>query len=229
MEEIHRIKYDGKTYIVNEPTLDVWMRLNTEIEFSTDSQLAVTLISWITGLTDEEIRDADSQTIIDASTNVLEYYTNQSKKFYETFEFNGKTFKFIDLKNLTFGEYIDIDTFLQKNESYRAGKLNELMSMLYRETDDKGKYLPYDVQRIKEVSVEFNKLPLKYLNGALVFFWVINNISLKNTPSYFQRILTMLRRIILLIVKTLLGGTLLLYTLLKRTFYRLRVWLKRTI
>ena len=225
MDEIHRITYGDKTYVVTEPTLDVWMRLSTEIELSNDIELAVTLIGWITGLSDEEIRQADAQSIINAATGILDYYSSQSQRFYETFNFNGKDFKFIDLKNLTFGEYIDLDTFLQQNESIKSGRLNELMSMLYRELDDKGNYLPYDINRIKRTAEEFNKLPIKYLNGALVFFYLINNISVKNTPSFLlqmkERILKITTRIMKK-VKTLLGGILPLFIWLKRTYYRLK-------
>jgi len=187
MEELHQIIYDGKVYKVYEPTIDVWSALMTEQSWSSDFDLGITLISWITGLTEEEVREASASSIINAAEGIIEYYTNQTKNFYENFEFNNKTYKFIDIPNLTFGEFVDIDEFLQKTESEKNKRLHELMSLLYREIDDKGNYLPYDIQRIKETAEEFRKLPIKYLNGALVFFSIIETISQRNIQLYFYQ------------------------------------------
>lgn len=213
-----RIKYNGKTYTVGEPTLDVYMAIQKEIEYSTDLDLSISLIGWITGLSDEEIRQADALTIVNVAENLMRYYNDAEKRFYETFTFNGKDYKFIDLKNMTFGEYIDIDTFLQKPESEKQTKLNELMALLYREVDSEGKYKPYNVEDVKRVSMEFKKLPLKYLNGSLVFFYNIGNMSLNPTRLYLwkQRLWRLWMRIV-----TRLGG------ILQSSFLPVRTYLKR--
>ena len=183
MEEIHEIKYGGKTYKVYEPTLDIWSALMTEVSWSNDFDLAITLLSWVTGLEPNEIRQADAMSIINVADGLVDYYTNQSSTFHETFTFAERTYKFIDLPSLSFGEYIDIDDLLRKPLAERNKNLNLLMAMLYREVDEKGNYLPYDIQRIKENADRFRKLPIKYLNGSLVFFYSISNILYGNTPQ----------------------------------------------
>lgn len=176
MNEIHEITYDGKTYKVYEPTLDLWSELMNAQLWDNDFELAITLISWITGLSREEIAKASAISIINAADGLIDYYTTQSSVFYDTFEYNGKRYKFIDLPNLSFGEFIDIDELLQKPQSEKNKRLNELMSLLYREIDDNGDYLDYDINRIKKTAMDFRKLPIKYLNGSLVFFYNIRNI-----------------------------------------------------
>jgi len=214
-----RIKYNGKTYVVGEPTLDVYMAIQKEIDYSTDVDLAVSLIGWITGLSDKEIREADAYTIANVAENLMRHYNEAQDRFYETFEFNNKHFKFIDLKNMSFGEYIDIDTFLQKPNAEKQTKLNELMALLYRETDSEGNYKPYDVNEIKKISTEFKKLPLKYFNGSLVFFYNIGNMSLSPTPLFLLK--TRLTRI-WTTIRTRLVGILRLYSLRVRTFLKLK-------
>jgi len=222
MDEIHEITYNGKTYKVYEPTLDLWSALMTEQTWNNDFELAVTLISWITGLTPEEIQKASASSIINAADGIVEYYKNQSSSFYETFTFNDKTYKFIDLPNLSFGEFIDIDELLQKPQAEKNKRLNELMALLYREIDEKGNYLDYDINRIKKTAMDFRKLPIKYLNGSLVFFYNIKNIldgnirfSLKS-KIYWKIKLQELKKW----VKMVSGGSLRLYHSLKRTLLK---------
>lgn len=203
----HRINYNGKTYTVSEPTLDVYMALQKEIDYASDMELAVSLIGWVTGLDDSEIKEADAYSIMSVAEHLIEYYNESGKKFYETFEFLGKTYKFLDMKGMTFGEYIDIDTFLQKPNSYKQTRLNELMAMLYREVDENGKQKPYNVEEIKANGDLFRKLPLKYFNGCLVFFYHIGNMSLKPTRLFLLRqMITRTYWKMSQIIKTRLGG-----------------------
>ena len=214
-----RIKYNGKTYTVGEPTLYVYMAIQKEIDYASDLELAINLLSWITGLRDEEIKEADAYTIITAAEGIIQYYNSIEGKFYETFEFNGKSYKFIDLKGMSFGEYVDIDTFLQKPTSEKQGKLHELMAMLYREVNEKGEYKPYNAQEVKERAMEFKTLPLKYFNGALFFFHNIANMSLSPTLLFSVR-----QKMVKIweTIKTRLGGMLRLSTWRGKTSSRQR-------
>jgi hypothetical protein len=231
MDAIHEIKYDGKTYNVYEPTLDVWQQLILHQQFDDDFELAVHLLSWVTGLTTEDIAEADARSIINAADGLVEYYVNQSEKFHETFNFAGKNYKFIDLPNLTFGEYVDIDDILQKGDSERTKNLNLLMALLYREIDEKGNYLPYDINRIKKTAEDFKQLPIKYLKGASVFFYLIETTLLENTRFYIhQKIWWQLRkRMIQKRIKEIGGGIQSSYRSLEKTFYTWKRSLKKTM
>ena len=230
MEELHQITYEGKTYKVYEPTLDLWSALITEQSWSSDFELAITLISWVTGLSEEDIKKADAKSIIDVADGLVDYYTNQSAKFHDKIEFGGKTFKFIDLPSLSFGEYIDIDDLLRKPLAERNKNLLLLMALLYREVDEKGKYLPYDLQQIKENAELFRKLPIKYLNGSLVFFYNISNMLSANIqPSLtLTEWIIYLQRMFQRKTKTLSVGIQQLLCSAGRIFLTPMQWLKRT-
>lgn len=182
MEALHEIKYDGKTYKVNEPTIDIWQELMAKQEWVSNFELALTILSWVTGLTIQQIREADTRSIINAADGIVEYFTTQSEQFFNEFTLGDKSYKFIDLPNLTFGEYIDIDDVLNKPTVERHKSLALLMALLYREVDEKGNYLPYDIKNVKENAERFRKLPIKYVKGATVFFYLMENMSVKNTP-----------------------------------------------
>lgn len=185
MNEKHYIEYDGNEYEVKEPTLDTWGMISNHINFKNDIEMGVTLISWVTGLSEDEISRASASSVITAAEGVIDYYINQSTQFYETFEYAGKNFKFFDMGNMTFGQFVDIDEYLKLPETERKLKLSLFMSMLYHEVDEKGNYYPYDIKRVKENAELFRRLPMKYLNGAMVFFYNIETTLLRNTPYSF--------------------------------------------
>ena len=219
-----RIRYNDKTYKVGEPTLDVYMAIQKQIEYADNVDLAVSLISWVTGLTREQVKDAEAYSVVGVAESILTYYNNAGEQFYNNFEFNGKHYKFLDMKNMTFGEYVDIDTFLQKPNAVKQTKLNELMAMLYRELDEEGNYKPYDITQVQTRAVEFNKLPLKYFNGCLVFFYLIANTSLSPTRLFLLR--QRLRRAywkLQRITKTLLVGIVQLLPWRGRTYSKRRL------
>ena len=229
MEVINKVKYDGKVYPVTEPTIEVWTSIMTASEFDTDIDLGVKVISWITGLEEREIEKADAQSVLSTSEGIIQYYLSQSDKFYTEFSFNDKTYKFIDLKGMTFGEFIDIDDILGKPDVERRKRLNEVMALFYREVDDKGNYLDYDVERIRRTAEEFKRLPVKYLNGALVFFYHIRNTLERNTRLSLER-QARIQRQKERIQKVITGvGTRLSSLWLTKGLIKWTTWLRRTI
>jgi hypothetical protein len=170
-------------YEIGEPTLSLWNKLSVLKDLQDEDNYSVTLISLATGLTDEEIRKADWFSIYTASQTLTEYLLNQSDKFYNEFEFRGQKYGFIDLKKLTFGEFIDIDEFLRQPLSKRQSQLHFLMALFYREIED-DKLTQYDASKIDARAELFRELPAKYLNGALRFFLTLENILRASTPSF---------------------------------------------
>jgi hypothetical protein len=231
MRVIHEIEYEGKNYPVKEPTLDVWMRLTAYDDFRTDFQVGITLIEWITELPRETILSAEAGSIIAAAEGIIKYYLENSDEYYDTFEHMGKRYKFIDLASLSFGEFVDIDDLLNKPESARKQELHKLMSLLYRELDEKGNYLPYDVERIIKTSEEFKTLPIRYFRGAMVFFSRIENTLRENTPYSFLSLHWMIQKRAdwKRWIKTHGGGIRRLSSSVVRTYSMLNKWFKSII
>ena len=195
------VKYKGKNYLINEPTIEDWSRIMVLQEWSDEREFAIILLAQITGLSQEEIENADYQEVLNAAQLISQYFLQESKEFKNEFEFNGTKYRFLDLTNLTFGEFIDIDGFLVKPTVEKKKEMNLLMAMLYREVDDNGKTLPYDSSKVQLRGEEFKKLPVKYVHGASSFFLRLEKLLRGNTTGFSWFRTKMILKMIWLLVK----------------------------
>lgn len=201
------IEYDGVEYKINEPTIALWNKLALLKDLETDEEFAITLISLTTGLDRDEIRKADWYSIVTASEALSEFLLNQANKFHYEFEFEGQKYRFIDLNKLSFGEFIDIDEFLRQTPLKKQTELHFLMALLYREVDENGNLTEYDASKIEDRANRFRFLSIKYLNGALVFFSILETILLKNTPSSLvMKVLTKMKLQMKKVLRNFGGG-----------------------
>lgn len=184
--ERHYIEFDGKEYEIKEPTIELWNRLNTLKELYDEEQFTLAIISLSTGLTIEDVKQANYYRAWETANYLTGYFLQDAEKFYPTFEFEGVNYRFIDLENLTFGEFIDIDTFLSQPLVKRQGELNFLMALLYREVDENNNLVKYDGTKVKERSEKFKHLPVKYLRGSLNFFFSFRRHITKKYPLIFS-------------------------------------------
>jgi hypothetical protein len=154
------------------------------------------LISEITGLSKQEVEKADWVEVLNAANSISEYISNDSKTFYNEFVFDHQKYKFTDLTKLSFGEFVDIDSFLGKDEKDRKKELHVLLAMLYREVDEKGKLIDYDSDKVAERAEKFKKLPVKYVNGASTFFLRLEKILQGNFQTSSKNKLMMILKMI---------------------------------
>jgi len=221
------IEYQGNDYELKPLTIETWNAVQIAGDLQEGYEFIVNLISMMTGISQEDVLKAKRKEIDKAFQYVQEYITQKENRFYSDFEFQGKKYKFIDLDNLTFGEFIDLDTFLQKSEVERKKELNLLMALLYRETDDKGVIRPYNGLEVKERAESFKNLDMKYVQGALLFFSTFVSILRKNT--HLSSTSKMILKVRLMILRSFLNfgvGMGRLYYSLKKTFLKLTKWLK---
>lgn len=177
-------KHGNSEYKLKEPTIELWNKLMALKDWTDETEFSVKLISELCELTEEEVRNKDWQEIVPLAQSLSNYILQDSKQFYKEFEFDKTTYRFIDLNKLSFGEFIDLDTFLMKPVNERIAQSSLLMSMLYREVDNKNKLVPYDSSKLEERAEKFKQLPIKYLNGASTFFLLLEKVLLQNTQNY---------------------------------------------
>jgi len=166
-----KFNYKGKEYTVEEPNVQMWSKLTLLQEWTDEREFCVKLLSFITGLTEEDIENSDYMEVVKLSTEISTFLNESGDKFYNEFSFNNKNYKFLDLPNLTFGEFIDIDTYLSKEPHEKKKEMPLMMAMLYREVDEKGNYKPYNSKELQLKAEEFKKLPVRYVRGATNFFF----------------------------------------------------------
>lgn len=170
------VTYKGKKYPLTEPTIESWSRLVALQEWTDERDFTIILLSHITGLTKEEVEQTNWEETSQAAQSISNYLTIGSKDFHNEFEFDGQKYKFIDLPNLKFGEFVDIDTFLTKSPAEKQKEMHLLMALLYREVDEKGELAPYDGKLTMERAERFKKLPIHLVHGAFSFFLRLEKI-----------------------------------------------------
>ena len=184
----HTITYQDKEYVVNEPSIQIWTKLDFYKDILDDNDFVIKIISESTGLTEDQIMQADWFDILQVASGLSELLLNINDDFHPDFEFDGVKYKFIDLPNLTFGEFIDIDSFLQKNEAERKNQLNFLMALFYREVGEDGKLVKNDGELLQARAEKFKNLPVKYVHGALGFFLRLEKILQKPSLRFLVRL-----------------------------------------
>jgi hypothetical protein len=127
----------SKKFEVNEPTIREFCDVMKLKDILSEDELNVRLIEKVTGMSHEEVMDMDASTIQKIGSILFTHYNKESKKLTQSFELNGITYKFMDVNTISFGQFVDIDTFLKKDEGYRISNLNELMGYMYCEEGTK--------------------------------------------------------------------------------------------
>lgn len=175
----HVIEYGGKKYPIKEPTIRTWSEVMKMRELLDEGELFVKIIELTTGLSKEEILTSDASQVNKVGEQVLSIVTGSNKKVIKTFEYDGEEYEFLDIQSLSFGQYIDIDTFLSKDENYRIQNLNELAAYMYIEKGTK-----YGEKNISKRAEKFKDLPIKYMEGSVFFLLSTASLSAELTRIY---------------------------------------------
>jgi hypothetical protein len=182
-----KFEYQGKFYELKEPSIELWNKLMSMKDWTDEVEFSIKLISELCNLTEDEVKNTDWQQMLELSKSLSNYILQDSKKFYKEFEFEGQKYKFIDLPNLTFGEFVDIDTFLSKPANERLKDTHLLMAMFYREVAITGKLVSYDSSQLEKRAEKFKKLPVKYVNGSSTFFLLTEKVLRQSSPTSSKR------------------------------------------
>ena len=162
------IDHQSKKYPIQELTIEMWGNIMKYKNILDDVELYVKMISEMTGMSYEEVKEADADTIIETGTDLFKYINQESRQVFYTIKHKDIEYDLCDFSNMSFGQFVDIDTFMSKDEAYRISNLNELAAYLYTE---KGK--KYGATDFKKNITLFKDLPFKYIEGAVFFLWTL--------------------------------------------------------
>ena len=152
---------------LNEITLGQYQKY---IKYQNDNDdenfLAIKMIEVFCGLRNNTVRDMKAKSINDICKILVDMF-NEKPDLVKQFKMNGITYGFIpDLENMTFGEYIDLDTFIGDFEN-----MHKAMSVLYRPITQsyKDKYLieKYTGDKSKDMI----DMPMDAVFGSILFFY----------------------------------------------------------
>jgi hypothetical protein len=156
-----------RTFEIKEPTIAEFSDVMKLKDMLDEDELNIRLIAKATNMSLDEIMEMDAFTINKIGSQLFAHYNKESKKLATTFELNGIKYKFMDVHNISFGQFVDIDTFLKKDESYRIANLNELMAYLYCEED-----IPYSKSNFLKRIEAMKEAPAHLVEGALFFYQI---------------------------------------------------------
>ena len=128
--------------------------------------LAIKMIEVFCGLRNNTVRAMKAKSISDICKILVDMF-NEKPDLVKQFKMNGITYGFIpDLENMTFGEYIDLDTFIGDFEN-----MHKAMSVLYRPITQsyKDKYLIEKYTGDK--SEDMIHMPMDAVFGSILFFY----------------------------------------------------------
>ena len=194
------IEHNGKKYPVKEPTIQTWASIMKHKDLLDETDMFVKTIELLTDIPKEELMEADPVSVYGAGEVIMTHLNTERRNIFNKIEHKGVEYDFMDINNLSFGQFVDIDTFLSKPETYKLANLHELASYFYIETGTKYGDIP--ANKRKEAFVD---LPMKYLEGAVFFLMSSARISEQLTKIYSQS--TMLKVMgKIKIILALIGG-----------------------
>lgn len=158
------IEHKGIKYPVNEPTIETWKNVMVFKDIFDEEEMHIKMISEVTGLSMKEIENTNATEIRRVGDQLWRYLNQESKEVHKTIEHKGITYNLVDVTKISFGQFVDIDTFLKKDEVYKIANLNELAAYLYCEDG-----LEYGKSDFSKRIEEFKDLPVKYIEGSVFF------------------------------------------------------------
>jgi len=216
----NKIEFDGKSYEVKEPTITDWSNVMKYKDILDEEEMYYKILEEFTGMSRDEILSHNAADIIRIGDAVQQIMLHQNKKLHSSFEHKGIKYLLVDVNRISFGQFVDIDTFLRKDEKYRILNLNELAAYMYCEEG-----VEYGVSDFKARIEAFKDLEVKHVESALFFLANLAEASQSLTQLYSKSRLLwriMKIRIALMIIGD--GITQLVHSQ-KTKFGRLIMWL----
>jgi hypothetical protein len=185
-----KFKIEDKEYELSDYiSIGDYSKIYKVKDLFTDDYFAAKLVNLISGAPLQDLLQSDYQEVNYLASYILSLIPTDKPKFEDRFELDGVTYGFFpNWKELTFAEFMDMDTISTKKPQELLDMLHILAAIMYRpitemKSDHDFKIEKYDVKTMQERAELFkNKLNVKYILGAQFFF-----INFANKYSnYFQ-------------------------------------------
>jgi hypothetical protein len=176
--------------------IDTYVKLFNVKDLFEDDYFEIKLINIITGEKNENILKLTHKKIKEASNHILNILPSTNFIFVDHFKIGDVEYGFIpEYKNMSFGEFADLDTLLTKKPEEIMKNLHIIAAIMFRPIISKKskhnyKIEEYDSKTVDERSELFKKeLDVSYVLGGKFFFSKFVKESYQATPlSLIQRI-----------------------------------------
>lgn len=147
-------------------------------------------IQCFVGLDEKEARSLPANVVQDLYSDILKLLQSdcEAKTIYNI---DGRRFGRIpNLDEVTFGEFVDLDTYLKIDEEGKPdfSKVLKWMGVLYRPIEDQHKSI-YNIEPYETADMYLSlikQLPASAFIGSMVFFWTLRKDLQTVTKHYIQ-------------------------------------------
>lgn len=172
-----KFKLENKQYTIPDfISIENYVKIYKVKDLFSDDYFSAKLISILTECKLEDLLKSDFQNVNYITNYVLNQLPNEPK-FIDRFELDGVNYGFFpNWKDLTFAEFMDLDTISGKKPDELLDMLHILAAIMFRPiVSEKSKHNyqieKYDVASMKERAELFKKkLDVKYILGGQFFF-----------------------------------------------------------
>ena len=179
---------EGKEYFLPDYiSIEDYVKVYKIKDLFVDEYFSVKLLNILTGAPVEQLMEVNYNTIEQLTNYAMSKFPTDKTKFIPKFEFEGVKYGFIpNWKDLSFGEFIDVDTLMSRKGNELLDSIHIITAILYRpiiEENKKGVYKieKYDTDKMLDRAETFKRLDSKYFIGSQFFFH-------KFETKYFERI-----------------------------------------
>jgi hypothetical protein len=173
-----KFKIDEKEYTLPEYiSIEHYTKIYKVKDLFSDDYFAARLLNIVSGAPVEDLLNSDFQDVNYMASYVMGLLPLESPEFKDRFELDGVHYGFFpSWRDLTFAEFIDMDTIATKKMDELLDMLHILAAVMYRpiveeKSEHNFKIEKYDVNTMTERAELFKKkLDVKYILGAQFFF-----------------------------------------------------------
>ena len=168
-----------------------WLKVSEGKEL--DTFLQQKIIEIFCGITLKEVMQIKASDIDRLVADISNIFVEEPK-FIDRFDYAGKEFGFIPkLDDISFGEYVDLDTYLQDWQLMHKAMAVLFRPVIYKPKKkwynffiwkfiDKSKYLIEDYESAEKYDLKC--MPLNVVFGSLVFFYHLRSELLRHILNY---------------------------------------------
>jgi hypothetical protein len=174
-----RFKIDGVPYEVGEKiTIEQYSKIYKVKDLFTEDYFAAKLISTVTDCPLQDLLDCPFEDIVYISNFITDRLPKKEDiKFKDRFELDGVKYGFFpNWRDLTFAEFIDMDTIVTKKTDELLNMLHILAAIMYRPIINERSEHDFDIEKydlttLPKRAEHFKKnLDVSYVLGAQFFF-----------------------------------------------------------
>jgi len=174
-----RFKIDGEPYIIDDfMSIENYVKIYKIKDLFSEDYFAAKLVSIVSGAPQKDLLEGGYEEVGYLALRIMESLpTVETTKFVDRFELDGVKYGFFpNWRDLTFAEFIDLDTISNKKEDELLDMLHILAAIMYRPiveelSEHNFKIEDYDIPKMKDRAELFKKrLDIKYVIGAQFFF-----------------------------------------------------------